>query len=29
MVNFCSADFGHWLVDPNTVDQRKELYDIF
>lgn len=29
MVNFCSLDFSHWLIDPNTNDQRKELYDIF
>ena len=29
MVNFCNAEFGHWLVGPETADQRKELYDIF
>ena len=29
MVNFCNIDFEWWLVDPNTTDQRKELYDIF
>ena len=29
MVNFCNFDFEHWLIDPNTNDQRKELYDIF
>lgn len=29
MVNFCNFDFAWWLVDPNTKDQRKELYDIF
>ena len=29
MVNFCNLDFGYWLIDPNTKDQRKELLDIF
>ena len=29
MVNFCNMDFEHWLVDPNTSDQRTELFDIF
>ena len=29
MVNFCSNDFEHWLVDPDKSDQRKELFDIF
>ena len=29
MVNFCNGEFEHWLVDPETVEQRKELYDIF
>ena len=29
MVNFCNIDFNHWLVSPETADQRKELYDIF
>ena len=29
MVNFCSGEFDHWLVSPETSEQRKELYDIF
>ena len=29
MVNFCNFDFTHWLIDPNTSEQRKELFDIF
>ena len=29
MVNFCNFDFESWLIDPNTNDQRKELYEIF
>ena len=29
MVNFCNDEFDHWLVDPETSEQRKELYDIF
>ena len=29
MVNFCNLDFNHWLIDPSTNEQRKELYDIF
>ena len=29
MVNFCNIEFNHWLVSPETADQRKELYDIF
>ena len=29
MVNFCSLEFTHRLIDPNTNEQRKELYDIF
>ena len=29
MVNFCSGEFEHWLVNPETAEQRKELYDIF
>ena len=29
MVNFCNAEFEFWLVDPDTQEQRKELYDIF
>ena len=29
MVNFCSGEFDHWLVWPETSEQRKELYDIF
>ena len=29
MVNFCSGEFDHWLIDPDTAEQRKELYDIF
>ncbi len=29
MVNFCNFDFEHWLINPNTNEQRKELFDIF
>ena len=29
MVNFCNFEFGHWLVNPETSEQRKELFDIF
>lgn len=29
VVNFCNFDFESWLIDPNTNDQRKELYEIF
>ena len=29
MVNFCNTDFDMRLVSPNTLEQRKELYDIF
>lgn len=29
MVNFCNSEFEYWLVSPETVEQRKELYDIF
>jgi hypothetical protein len=29
MVNFCNLDFNHRLVNPETNEQRKELYDIF
>jgi len=29
MVNFCNAEFEYWLVNPDTQEQRKELYDIF
>ena len=29
MVNFCNFDFDHWLVSPDTNEQRRELYDIF
>ena len=29
MVNFCNGEFEHWLINPGTEDQRKELYDIF
>jgi hypothetical protein len=29
MVNFCNFEFGHWLVGPETSEQRKELYEIF
>ena len=29
MVNFCNLEFKDWLVNPETNDQRRELYDIF
>ena len=29
MVNFCNYDFEHRLVNPDTNEQRKELFDIF
>lgn len=29
MVNFCNFEFNHWLVNPETSEQRKELFDIF
>lgn len=29
MVNFCNLEFEHWLVSPETKEQRKELHDIF
>jgi hypothetical protein len=29
MVNFCNLEFEHWLVSPETREQRKELHDIF
>ncbi len=29
MVNFCNFEFEHWLVTPETIEQRKELFDIF
>ena len=29
MVNFCNFDFNYWLINPNTNEQRSELYDIF
>ena len=29
MVNFCNFDFNYWLVNPETSEQRKELFDIF
>jgi hypothetical protein len=29
MVNFCNFEFNYWLVNPETSEQRKELFDIF
>ena len=29
MVNFCNLEFEHWLINPETNEQRKELHDIF
>jgi hypothetical protein len=29
MVNFCNLEFTHRLVNPETTEQRKELFDIF
>lgn len=29
MVNFCNLDFNHRLIDPESKEQRKELFDIF
>lgn len=29
MVNFCNYEFEHRLINPETREQRKELYDIF
>ena len=29
MVNFCNYEFKHRLINPETKEQRKELFDIF
>ena len=29
MVNFCNSEFNYRLINPNTNEQRKELFDIF
>ena len=29
MVNFCNMEFEYWLVNPETNEQRKELFNIF
>jgi hypothetical protein len=29
MVNFCNFEFQNWLANPETSEQRKELFDIF
>ena len=29
MINFCNFDFKNWLINPETKDQRNELYNIF
>ena len=29
MVNFCNYEFENRLINPDTNEQRKELFDIF
>ena len=29
MVNFCNFEFEHRLINPDTNEQRKELFNIF